>query len=355
MIAADHHLRQVVIAGILDGCIDGVVAGEACCLGTHVLGHLQGPQDAVALALGQALQLRGLDVHDVPGHLEMAGDAGGGADDFFGTCAGADASQQRFARLPDRQIDLVAAVLQHLIVDAVGGSPQRQFAQRNQVTLAKEVANRPFRLLRQVDLALLEPLQEFVRRQIDQHHFVGGIEHLVGDGLPDADAGDAGDHVVERLQVLHVDRRVDIDAGREQFLDILPALRVPRAGNVRVRQLIHQNQGRLARQRCIEIEFQQPPVAVMNFLRRQPLETIGHDFGFDATVSLDDADDDVDVLQQLLACRRQHGEGLADAGRGAEEDLQLASRRPRFLRLETGEQFVGIGASLVHVTTSVLV
>ena len=48
------------------------------------------------------------------------------------------------------------------------------------------------------------------------------------------------DHVVERLQVLDVDRGDDVDAGVEQRVDVLPALLVPAAGDVGVRQLVDQ-------------------------------------------------------------------------------------------------------------------
>ena len=101
--------------------------------------------------------------------------------------------------------------------------------------------NRAFRLVRQVNLAFLEPLQEFVGRQIDQHDLVGLIEHPVGDRLPDPDAGDAADHVVEAFQMLDVDRGQNIDAGVEQFLDILPAFRMPAARGVAVREFVHQD------------------------------------------------------------------------------------------------------------------
>ena len=45
-----------------------------------------------------------------------------------------------------------------------------------------------------------------------------------------------------------------------------------------------------------------------------------------AAVGLDDADHDVDAFLRRARVRRQHLVGLADAGRGAEEDLQPAAR-----------------------------
>jgi hypothetical protein len=154
--------------------------------------------------------------------------------------AGTDADQQRLAE-GWRYATVPLLVALHLVVHPVGGAPQSQLAQGDQVALAKEVLNRAFGLIRQVVLAFLEPLQEFVGRQIDQHHLVGLVEHPVGDRLPDPDAGNATDHVVEAFQMLHVDRGQDIDARFEQLLDILPALWMPATGSVAVRQFVDQD------------------------------------------------------------------------------------------------------------------
>ena len=76
------------------------------------------------------------------------------------------------------------------------------------------------------------------------------------------DAGDLGDDVVQAFDVLDVERRPDVDAGGEQLLDILPALRMPRAFGVGVGQLVDQDQLRLPRQRGVEIEFAQRHAAI---------------------------------------------------------------------------------------------
>ena len=108
--------------------------------------------------------------------------------------------------------------------------------------MRKKFAGRALGLLRQVDLAGLQPLEQLVGRQVDHHHLVGLVEQPVGHRLPDADAGDAADDVVQALQVLHVHRRPDVDAGVEQLLHVLPALGVARARRVAVRQLVEQHQ-----------------------------------------------------------------------------------------------------------------
>ena len=65
---------------------------------------------------------------------------------------------------------------EQLLVDPLGGAAQRQLAQRRQVGGREEMLERPLGLLRDVDLAFLEPLDQIVGREIDQLDGVGAIE-----------------------------------------------------------------------------------------------------------------------------------------------------------------------------------
>ena len=69
--------------------------------------------------------------------------------------------------------------------------------------------------------------------------------------------------------MLHIHRGPDVDPGRQQFLDVLPALGMARAGHIGMRQFVHQHQGGLARKRSIEVELAQFPSLVGHDLRRQ--------------------------------------------------------------------------------------
>ena len=101
-----------------------------------------------------------------------------------------------------------------------------------------------------------EALEQLVGRQVDQLHLVGLVEDAVGHRLPDAHAGDLADDVVQALEVLHVDRGVDVDAGVEQLLDVLPALGVARARRVGVRELVDERSARGSpRERGVEVEL----------------------------------------------------------------------------------------------------
>ena len=72
--------------------------------------------------------------------------------------------------------------------------------------LRKKLARRALGHLGQVDLACGQPLQQIVRRQVHQPHFVGLVEHVVGHRFGYFHAGHAADDVAQAVQVLHVHR-----------------------------------------------------------------------------------------------------------------------------------------------------
>ena len=213
-------------------------------------------------------------------------------------------------------------VVDEVGVDALGCPPQRQLAQRRQVLRLEEPLARPVRHVRHVDLALGEALQQLVGRQVDEHDLVGVLEHVIGHGLAHPDAGDALQDVVEAFEMLDVERRPHVDAGGQQLLDVLPALRMAAAGDVGVRQLIEQQQARPARQRLVEIELAEDLVDVDDRLARDELEARKQRLRLAPPVRLDETDDDVAALRLRRVRRCQHGVRLADARRRAEKDLQ---------------------------------
>ena len=79
----------------------------------------------------------------------------------------------------------------------------------------------------------------------------------------------------------------------EQFVDVLPALRMPAARHIGVGVFVDQQQVRAARQRGVEIELLHHLVAIGERLARQDFEALGELLGFAAAVRLDQADDDI--------------------------------------------------------------
>ncbi len=181
------------------------------------------------------------------------------------------------------------------------------------------------RRLRHIDLAFVQALDQFVRGDVDQDHVVGALQHPVRHGLAHEHAGDPADHFGQAFEMLDIERRPHVEAGVEQFLDILPALGMAAVRRIGVGQFVHHDQRRAALQRRVNVEFLDLAAAIVDLFSRQDFEALEQRGGLGAPVGLDQADDHVDALGLDAAGAQQHRKGLADAGSGAEEDLQFAA------------------------------
>ena len=83
---------------------------------------------------------------------------------------------------------------------------RRSASSRNAVRFSGEgIRQRPLGLLRHVDLALLEALDQVVGREVHKLDRIGAIENRIQYRPPNPDAGDLGDDIVEALDVLNID------------------------------------------------------------------------------------------------------------------------------------------------------
>ena len=128
--------------------------------------------------------------------------------------------------------------------------------------------------------------------------------------------------VVQRLEVLDVQRRDHVDPGREDLFDILVALGVRGAGGVRVGELVDQTQLGRAVENRREIHLFERRVPVGHTHQRQPWQPLGQLSGLSATVCLEQADRDVMTRPHFRLSLEQHAIGLARPGGHPEEDLQ---------------------------------
>ena len=140
------------------------------------------------------------------------------------------------------------------------------------------------------------------RRDVDQLDLGRLVEDAVGHGLAHLHARDAGDDVVQALEVLDVDRGVDIDPGRQQLLDVLVALGVAAAGCIGVGQLVDQRHLRPARKQCVEVHLLQHPAHVGHLTAGKDLEALEQGLGLLAAMGLDDPDYDIDAPAGASAC-----------------------------------------------------
>ncbi len=205
------------------------------------------------------------------------------------------------------------------------------------------MAERPRRLVRDVDLALLEPTDQLVRRKVDDLD-LGAVEHAVGHRLAHAHLGEAGDDVVEALDVLDVERGVDVDPGVEQFHDVLPALRMAAAFGVGVRELVHQRERGTPGEDRVDVHLFQLVAAIGDVTPREDLERLEQGPGLGAAVGFDDRDDDIVACLEPFGTLTQHLERLADARCRTEEDLELPAR----FALRGAQQGFGRGAGIAR-------
>ena len=103
------------------------------------------------------------------------------------------------------------------------------------------MADRALGLLRHIDLAFVQALDQVLGRQIDNLDVVRLVENAVGHRLAHPDPGDLGDYVVEAFDMLDVKRREDIDAGCDQLLDVEITLGVAATRGVGVGEFVDMN------------------------------------------------------------------------------------------------------------------
>ncbi len=327
----DHDVGEVVGASVFDEALRRVGGRHGDGRAAQPLGQPQTVGDAVALGLAEPLRPCRLDMDRGPARTQPVGEAAGIAHHRVAARLHADAHQHALARGPGALDRMSAHIGDHLLVNPLRGAAQSELAQRGEVAVLEIILHRALGLLRQIDLAVLEALDQVLGREIDHLDIVGVIDDGIGHGLAHPDAGDLGHHVVQALDMLDVERRVDIDAGVEQFLDVEITLRLAPARRVGMLELVDHHEPRPAREDRVEIHLVEPAAFIVDVPARQHLEPGEQRLGLLPAMRLDDADGDVDALALLGLRGLQHLVGLADAGRGAEKDLEPAAPlAPRF-------------------------
>src|SRR5215472_9198855 len=180
-------------------------------------------------------------------------------------------------------------------------------------------------LLRYIDLALAQALDQVLRRQVDNFDVVRLVENAVGHGFAHANARDPGDDVVEAFDMLNVESGEDIDAGGNQLLDVEVALRMPAAWRVSVGKFVDQHELRAALEDRVEIHFGEEMSYVVDLLPWNHLEAFQQHLSLAPPVSFDDADDDIDAIAPPGLGRQQHLVCLANPRSCPQENFQVAA------------------------------
>ncbi len=148
--------------------------------------------------------------------------------------------------------------------------------------------------------------------------------------------------------MLDVDRRVDVDARREQLLDVAHPLRVTAAGRVRVRELVDDRDRGLPGADGIEVHLLEHLSTVIDPTTGNHLEAVEERARLGPAMGLDDAHHHVDAVTLELLRRLQHRVRLPDAWCGTDEDLEARA----FLSIRGLEKRVGRRAAVLLGKTS---
>ena len=322
----DDDLGDVVRLGEADDLVRdaAVAARNGDPFSAERLGQPQRVRDAVPLLLAPLQAAPGLDAQRREGSMQPVRQALGVAHEAGGARILADADQNALARRPGPWNGVGLHVREQLLVDPLGGAPQRELAQRGQVAGREVVLERALGLFGNVDLAFLEPLDQVVRGKVDELDGVGAVEHRIRYGLAHAYVGDLRDDVVEALDVLDIDRGVDVDAAIEQLFDVEIALGMTTAGRVGMGKLVDQGDLGPPGNHGVEVHLLEPLIFVLETPAGNDLEPVEQGLRLLAAMGFDDADHDIVAVLLPGAGLLQHLVGLADAGGGTDENLEPA-------------------------------
>ena len=301
-----------------------VVADDGVERGADVLGEAAQAGQCADRGADQAVAAQHVHGEQL-GRAGSFGDAGRAAQHRFALRATGERDHDPFPGLPDVGDPLVGAVALEGDLDLVGHPEQGHFAQRGEVVRLEVVGHGGIHPLRRVDVAVRQPPAQRLRGDVDQLDLFGAAHHLVGDRLLLAHSGDPLDDVVERFQVLDVERGQDVDPGGEDVLDVLPALRVPGSGCVGVGELVDDDHRGTAGEHGVDVEFGERHPAVGELAAGEDLEPLDEGGGLGPAVGLDQPDDHVGAPVGAAVRLTEHGEGLADAGCGTQVDPQLSA------------------------------
>ena len=244
-------------------------------------------------------------------------DPRGPPDDVLVVIGARDGHDDPFPGLPGGGDAVFGPVSLQSLLNPVGQPEQGQLTQRCEVPRPEVVGERGIDPVRRVHIAMHHPPPQRLGRHVDQFDLVGPARNLVGQLLVLLHPGDLPGHVVERLQVLDVERGDDVDAGVEEFVDVLPSFLVPAAGHVGVGEFVHQRDLGMAGEHRVEIHLGEGHAPVGHGAPRHDRQPFGHRRGQLTAVRFQQPGNDVRATGATTLGLGEHRVGLADTGCGA--------------------------------------
>jgi len=158
--------------------------------------------------------------------LRASGHARCPADEPFSVGRARQGDDDAFAGLPGTVDAVALAVVEQRVVDPVGHPEEGELSQGAEVAGAEVVPECCIDAFGGIDVAVGHAPPDGLGSHVHELDLVGPPHDRVGDRLLLRDARDLLDDVVDRFEVLDVQRRDHRDPGVEERLDVLPPLLV---------------------------------------------------------------------------------------------------------------------------------
>src|SRR5262249_44292907 len=170
--------------------------------------------------------------------------------------------------------------------------------------------------------AVPKALNQILGRYVDKLDCIGTVKNRVRDGFAYSNMSDLRHDVVEALDVLDIERRVDVDALIQQLLDVEIALRMTATCDIGMGKFVDEDDLRMPRQDGIEVHLLDPLAFVIDPLTRDDFEIFEERLGLLTAVGLHYAHNDVIAVLLSRPGLLQHLIGFAEARSCTHEYLQ---------------------------------
>ena len=121
---------------------------------------------------------------------------------------------------------MLAQIVHHLLINTLGCSAQRKFAQCGKIANLQKIIGRPRGVFGKIDLAFLKALNQFIGCNVDHHNISSIFDDRIGHKFTNLNAGDGGHNIGKAFDVLDIQRSPYIDTRVQQFINILKTFRV---------------------------------------------------------------------------------------------------------------------------------
>jgi hypothetical protein len=175
------------------------------------------------------------------------------------------------------------------------------------------------------------PSPQLLGRRVNQLNLIRFAQRPIRHSLSNGYAGDLFDGVGDAFEVLDVYCRYDIDAGIEEFHNVLPPLVIAAGtGGICVSQFIDERNLGVPSENGVEVHLGKDRSPVLDDLHWNHLEVSDQLLGERSPVTLHESDDDVSTPLLAPVTLAEHRVGLPNPGSGAEVDSEVTSRLDTF-------------------------